>query len=79
MRSRYNYGENYSQAPAASYIRAGIPAGLRMPGLVQGEGALVGSRVRGGGAVEESGSLMAGSRKLCAHISAGRFMKVLFF
>lgn len=30
---------------------------------------------RGGG----GGSLMAGSRKLCAHISAGRFMKVLFF
>lgn len=47
--------------------------------MVQGEGASVGSRIGGGGAVEERGSLMAGSRKLCAHISAGRFMKVLFF
>lgn len=33
----------------------------------------------GGSVAERSGSLMAGSRKLCAHISAGRFMKVLFF
>ena len=38
-----------------------------------------GGRVVEAGVERRSGSLMAGSRKLCAHISAGRFMKVLFF